>query len=241
MQQLSHLKGSSVTGKNVCNSGFMSHGSCAPVTFCRPSQELVGSQMIPDESQMQWSSGRYGCRSLSHTHSREGPRTSDRSKRPSRVSPCQRCVLRCPTPKVMTMSKSLEELARVVARVQGSDSMTKRRTAKPATKTGLCLCRFPHGCFLDDDTTSCACMVDHLKCRDARARKKSLSGAKSCEDTRSTTELSNRSWDVPQICEGARAPSGRRTSNSTVPKLRIRTNALSSEFSITMDLCFLLP
>ena len=35
-------------------------------------------------------------------------------------------------------------------------------------------------------------------------------GAKSCEDTRSTTELSNRFCDVPQISKGARGPSGRR-------------------------------
>ena len=41
------------------------------------------------------------------------------------VSPYQKCMIQCPTPKVVsclknvTMSKSLEELAREVARVQG--------------------------------------------------------------------------------------------------------------------------
>ena len=39
---------------------------------------------------------------------------------------------------------------------------------------------------------------------------------KSCEDTRSTTELSNRSRDVPQICKGARTSSGRRRRNRQI-------------------------
>ena len=45
--------------------------------------------------------------------------------RPSRVSPCRRSVIRCPTPKVLSclknvaVSQSLEELAREFARVQG--------------------------------------------------------------------------------------------------------------------------
>ena len=40
---------------------------------------------------------------------------------------------------------------------------------------------------------------------------------KSCEDTGSTMELSNRSWDAPQICKGARALSGRRRRNQRSP------------------------
>ena len=47
------------------------------------------------------------------------------AKRSSRVSPCQKSVIRCPTLEVVSclknekMSKSLEELAREVVRVQG--------------------------------------------------------------------------------------------------------------------------
>ena len=42
-------------------------------------------------------------------------------------------------------------------------------------------------------------------------------GAKSCEDTRSTTGLSNRSWDLSQIRAETRAPSGRRWRNRRFP------------------------
>ena len=38
-------------------------------------------------------------------------------------------------------------------------------------------------------------------------------GAKSCEVTRSATELANRSWDFFRVCKGARAASGRRCRN----------------------------
>ena len=41
--------------------------------------------------------------------------------------------------------------------------------------------------------------------------------AKSCEGTRSTREVSNRPWDVPQICKGARAPHGRRQRSRRCP------------------------
>ena len=56
---------------------------------------------------------------------------------------------------------------------------------------------------------------DHLMCRDGVGR--SAPGTKSCENIGSTTELSNRSWDVPQICKGATAPSGRRRRNRRSP------------------------
>ena len=102
------------------------------------------------------------CRGLSRN---ELPRRSLKNaqrpppdaKRPSRVIPCQRSVIWCPTPvvasclKSMTMSGGLEEQAREVARVQGT--LAKRRAAKPATKTGHHLCRGPHWWCLDDDTT----------------------------------------------------------------------------------------
>ena len=49
----------SATGKNGCISGLMSHGFCAPLTFCRLPRELVGSKLL-DDSQMQWSPAESG-------------------------------------------------------------------------------------------------------------------------------------------------------------------------------------
>ena len=59
---------------------------------------------------------------------------------------------------------------------------------------------------------------DHWMCRDGVGR--SAPGTKSCENTGSTTELSSRSWDAPQICNGARAPSGRMTSKCSVQEVQ---------------------
>ena len=42
-------------------------------------------------------------------------------------------------------------------------------------------------------------------------------GTKHCEDTRSTSELSNRSWSVSQIREETHASSGRRRRNRLIP------------------------
>ena len=69
--------------------------------------------------------------------------------------------------------------------------LAKRWTATPATKTSF-LCRSPHGQFRDDDITAC----------DVSRRKigRIAPGGKSCEDTRSATESSNRSWKVLQVC-----------------------------------------
>ena len=52
-------------------------------------------------------------------------------------------------------------------------------------------------------------LVYHQVCRDGKLED-SLPEAKSCEGTRSAMESSNRSWQVPQVCKKARAPSGRR-------------------------------
>ena len=46
---------SSATWKNNCNSGLLSHGACAPMTFCWLPPGLVEWHFL-DESQMQWSS-----------------------------------------------------------------------------------------------------------------------------------------------------------------------------------------
>ena len=157
---------SSVTGKNDCISGLMSHGSCAPLTFFELPPGLFGSQFL-DESQMQWSSSDTGtevCHARSRTKVCEKYQITrllappPDAKRPSRVSPCQRSVIRCPTPVAVSCLKNVV-VSNWQAKLRKSKArpLAKRRTAKPATKTGHFLCRSPHGWFLDDDTTVCAC------------------------------------------------------------------------------------
>ena len=85
-----------------------------------------------------------------------GPSSPD-AKRQSRVSPCQKSAIRCPTPAVapgpksMTHSTSLGKLARVVARVQGQPAgkeveQRKRAITCAEVRTGN----------RDDDITACA-------------------------------------------------------------------------------------
>ena len=97
----------------------MSRGSFAPLTFCGLPLGLVGSQVqklvthgVPRRSMKVARISRFLA-------------APPDAKRPWRVSPCQKSVIQCPTPKVasclkaVTMSKSLGELAREVARAQG--------------------------------------------------------------------------------------------------------------------------
>ena len=63
------------------------------------------------------------------------------AKRPSRVSPCQKSVIRCPTPKVasflknVTMSESLEELAREVGEFKASP-LAKKKDSETSDESG---------------------------------------------------------------------------------------------------------
>ena len=89
---------------------------------------LFGSHFL-DETQMQWTpagDGTEGC------HARSPTEVNDRLLefwRPSRVCPCRKSVIGCPTTKVVscrkgvTMCKSLGELAREVERVQGQPAV----------------------------------------------------------------------------------------------------------------------
>ena len=109
--------------------------------------------------------------------------------------PCQRSVLQCPTPKLVsclktvTKSKSVEELAREVARVQGqpagkeedSEISAEVRTASVWATTPL----FAHAGRSPLDVS--------------RWTVGRITEAQSCEGIRSTVESSNRSWQVPQV------------------------------------------
>ena len=109
--------------------------------------------------------------------------------------------------KTVTISRSLKELAREVA--FKASPLAKRRTAKPPTKAGHCLCRSPHGWYLDYDSTVRSCL-SITWCVEMDNRK---SRSKSCKDSRSETELSNHSRVVPRVRAEAHASSGRRCRN----------------------------
>ena len=211
---------SSAIAKNNCNSG--SHGTCAPMTFCWlrlngtfwMNRRCSGLQLTFTQSPVTHGVPR---RTITSAQITRILALLPDAKRPSRASPHQKSVIRCPTQEVVsclrnvTMSKSLEELAREVARVQPTPApLAKRRTVGPATKAGHCRCRSPHGWFLDDEITGCVAQVDRSfdvsRWKDGRV----APGAKSCETPRIATNFSIRGWDVPQVCEGACAPSGRR-------------------------------
>ena len=142
--------------------------SLRPWAWCRLFPGLVGLQLL-NESQIQWSSAGSGtenrhARSLKNfgkncpSCSISGPPPN--ARRPSRVSPCQKSAVRCPTPKLVsclksvTIFKNLEELARGAARVQGRPAGGLRNQRR---KRAHCLCRPPHGWFLVNDTAACAC------------------------------------------------------------------------------------
>ena len=142
------------------------------------------------------------------------------AKRPLRVSPCQSSVLWCPTPKLVSrlksvaLSKGLEELAREGARVQAHrwhrGGQRNQRRKRATTCAGVCT----GGVWTTTPPFAHACQsIDVSRLKVGRT----APGTKSREDTRSTTEVSNRSWDVPQICKGASAPSGRRRRNRRCP------------------------
>ena len=126
------------------------------------------------------------------------------AKRPSRVSPCQRSVIRCPTPKVgsclknVTMPKSLEALAREVARVQGKPAameedseISDENGPLPVPKSAWVVSGHRHHHL--------RMLVDHLVCRNGRSEELLLErgGARSLAARRNyQTDLR----DVPQIC-----------------------------------------
>ena len=91
---------------------------------------------------------------------------------PSARVPCQKSAIRRPTVKVASckrVSRSWHEKLRSFK----AGPVEKRRTAKPATKAGHCMCRSQHGWFRDGDTTDCTCWSHHLICRGRNRRSRS--------------------------------------------------------------------
>ena len=148
----------SVTGKDDWVSGSMSDGSGTQVTSCRPPPGLVGSQCL-NESQMQWSAADTGAEAC---HARTPTKVDDVCPEDSISSPSSRrqatfeseslpeICAPVPTPKLASCLKRCQ-CQRVPwswhAKLRGykASPLAKRRTAKPATKAGVYLCRSPHG------------------------------------------------------------------------------------------------
>ena len=146
----------------------MSHGSFAPLTCCEAPPGLVGSHFLDEEAQMQWTPAGVGteachARSLTEIHE-SSPNWSTSGTSCRRETPVENesLPIPSPTPKVVsclksvTVSRSLEKLAREVARVRGRPA-GKDEHGETSDESGPCRCRSPHGWFLDDDTTVCAC------------------------------------------------------------------------------------
>ena len=137
----------------------LSCDSCAPVTLCGLFPGLVESK-FPDESQTQWSSAVTDtvlchARSLTNVTDRRPDYLNSEplpdAKRPSRVSPSQKSVIRCPTPKGGTLYEKSDECPRVSRSWPAklcefkASPLAKKRTAEPATNARQCWCRNPHG------------------------------------------------------------------------------------------------
>ena len=144
-EQLSRPQWSPVPGTNGCIIDFgmqLSHGSPAFLTCCEPPPGLAGSHYLI-ETQMQRIPAGDGAEA---GHARSLMEVNEQCPNYSNSGP----VIRCPTPKLVsclkmaTVSKSLEELAREVARV-GQRVWRRKRAAAGALS--------PCWLFLDVDTT----------------------------------------------------------------------------------------
>ena len=144
--------------KNNCISSA-SCDSCAPVTLCGLPLGLVESQFL-NESQTQRSSAGIDTvsrhvRSFTEVHD-QCPDFLNSGATPSarrELSPSQKTASLCPTPKAVsclksvTMSKSLEELAREVARVQGQLALSPGSSASPWFAASCCCDGSFHRCL----------------------------------------------------------------------------------------------
>ena len=125
--------------------------SFAPVTFCRPPQGLVGLQFL-DESQMQWSSA---GRATESCHARSPAKVYENcpndsgsghsSRRQATVDSESLSEICAPVPDedVGVLSEECQRVSRswhAKLREYKASPQAKRRTAKPATQTGLYRC-----------------------------------------------------------------------------------------------------
>ena len=202
MRQPSHLNGLPFPGHD-CIGDFgmqMLHGS---MTFCGLPPGLVVLQFL-DESQMQWSSVDT-VTGACHTRS------------PTKIS--EKC------PDYAASGRSSRRQTTVVSDLSSGARRQSRRQSRSRV--------WPAGKEEDSDTSDengpplvpnsarvvsgrqhhCLRMlVDHLMCRDGRSEE-SLPEQRAERTLAARRNYQNRSRDVPQICKGARAPSGRRPRN----------------------------
>ena len=151
---------------------------------------------------MQWSSaytGAKACHAPTPTMVCEDAQMTQMSGTSSRrqatvgSAPCQGSMVRCPTPKLVfclnnvALSKTLEKLAREGSRVQGqpADKVEDSETSDEPLLV-------PNSARVVSRNDRRLCMVvKHLSVEMEGRKNRTW---KSCEDTRSTTELSNPLW-----------------------------------------------
>ena len=213
--------GSSVPGKNGCVSNSMSRGSSVPVTFCRPPPRLVGSQFL-NESQMQWSSAYTGAKAC---HARTPTKVCEVCPNDSSSGASSRRQATVESDPLSGIGGPLSDakagvLSETCGSVRESRGAGTRSCASPRParwqRGGQRHQRRKRASSRAEVRTGSVWATAPLFAHAGRSFdvsrwkvRRIAPGEKSCEDTPSTTELSNRSEDVPQLCQGAPAPSGR--------------------------------
>ena len=207
---------SSVIGRNDCIGGFAKQVSHGLVWLDRnfwTNHRCSGRQLVVVQMPVAHGVSRKSMKSVQITRL---PAPPPDAKRTSRVSLCQKSVIRCPTPKVgsclknVTMSNSLEELARGVARVQGQPA-GKEEDSEARDKNGPLLVPKSARVVSGRQHHRLRMLVDHLMCRDGRVVESLLErrAVRTLAARRSHPSVPHRSWSVLPVWKGARAPSGR--------------------------------
>ena len=157
----------------------MSQGSLTPLTCYEPPPGLVGSHFLGDTQMQQVPAGDDGTEAR-HVVSRRSMRSAQiarslaplpDAKRPSRVGYCQKSVIRCPTPQLVsclknaTVSESLEELAREVAREHGHP-LAKEEGSKSSHESGTLLVPTSALLVFGSRHHRLRTLIDHLMRRD---------------------------------------------------------------------------
>ena len=169
---------------------------------------IAASGCIADLVVVCWEWYRSPPRTGSHGDRRKLPKLLDFEALLQTPSARQKSAVRCPTPvvaacpKSVTNSKSLEELtsgcaiSRPARWQRGGQRNQRRKRAITCAevRTGDFWTTTPPPAHSGGSSDVSGWKVGRI-----------APEAKSCEGTHSATESSNRSWQVPQVCKGARS------------------------------------
>ena len=125
------------------------------------------------------------------------------AKRSSRVSPCQKSVILCPTPEVASCLKNETASKGQPAGKEEDSESNDESWPLPVPKSARAVSGRQHHRL--------RILTDHLMSR--RTVAQVAPRAVSCENPRNTIISTNCASDVPQMGDGAYAPSGRRRQN----------------------------